>query len=196
LAMNNTPVTSVMVAGGHPTSNRLAKLPLLHGFDDGTLSMKSQTANSNLFIWGPPGYLATSFREVKDKGIAKVRARGLFMDQVIDVALFGLPPGLSLFTRRVAAGPLPWLSSSGMWQPVRAEFSLGGGQSPLARYGPNNHLSFIIAPSDHFDTVPGDGDPDHDPVYKESDSWVGLPIGVNNEEVRTITNPVIFSPTT
>ena len=115
--MEHTPVPSILLSGGHPTYNRLIKQLLLRGFDDGVLSSNSQTANPNSFIFGPAGYRATKFREVKDMGImqdGKKRMRGYLLDQIVDPAISGLLPGLSLLTRRVSAGATPWISPTGM----------------------------------------------------------------------------------
>ncbi len=188
--LDNSPIRTVTVAGGHPTYTRLVKQLLLRGFDDGVLNANSQNANNNLFVFGPAGYRRTGkLREVIDMGIPGVRRRGYFLDQVAD----NYP--LNLF-KVVGTGGTAFTSMTGMVQPVGRLFSRGSGLSPFARYGGtnaiHNHFSFMQAAADHYGSTPGWDDSFNGNDYKTSKPIFGGDEQRNYEETRVLTDDQIF----
>lgn len=147
-SLNSSPVPTVTVAGGHPTSDGfdgfqkhpIIKLLFNAGLDDGVLSDDSQCANPNLFVGWPSGYRAIPrpfHANVYDMGIPSDRAISFYQSQIWDTFL--RPLGAD-----VASGCTPYLSPDGMVQPVWD----AGSHSPWHRYA--NHYSFVQSTSDHF----------------------------------------------
>ena len=202
--MNTTPVPTLTVAGGHPTSDGFDgydKQPLIKiifnaGLDDGVLNENSQCANPNPFFTWPSGYHAVPrllHANVYDMGVPFDRAYGFYQSQVWDALL--RPLGA-----QIAAGCTPWVSPDGMVQPV---WFTTPGFDATARY--NNHFSFLQSTSDHFigpldDQQSGSGAG----AYSATACYLQtLEIGGtghtclnssedNNEETRVITDPFVY----
>jgi len=208
-AVNGTPVKTITIAGGHPSAfgveslaapapnnpaADIVKLLLLKGFDDGVTCMDSSTANPNLAQLGPSVYLPIpsllNFR-VYDMGINHTdpyRAIGYYLDQTLDPRLGGVPFGVS-------AGSVPYLSPSGMVQPVA--WAGVPFRDALNRY--NNHFSFLMTASDHFWGPLGDEG--SSPSYYFAPNFNYLPtifptIGFddNSEEVLAVSDRAIYQP--
>jgi len=126
-----TPVPTLTVAGGHPLDptslQTAAKIPL-RGFDDGVVNTNSQSASPSLLHPDTFSYMPPAAR-IFDMGLHPARSLLYFADQYKG-------PG------RAAFGSVPWLSPSGMVQPV------DGTLGPAPRYG--NHYPFIQSASDHM----------------------------------------------
>lgn len=195
--VRDTPVRTVTVVGGHPSYLTPLKNIFHPGFDDGVLPINSQVANPNSALLWPSGYRRLSVllpARVFDMGVAgtgnlpnsglhsPLRAINYYVDQVRDPKLNPLVVGLHPFL--VASGAIPYLSPTGMLQPVGGEFDLNGGFNPLRRYP--NHFSFIQSASDHYKGSTGDGGfnmPFYRPTFFEN----------NLEETSVITDMAIYS---
>lgn len=158
--MDDVPICVLTLAGGHPSDYGLDKqfwVPSLlvkhgihRGFDDGVLSIESQSANPDSRIFYPnvykpdPGLLSLfsgNNERIYDMGINTERAIRYYMDQKVD-------PDPSKATYASAAS-IPWLSPTGMVQPVKDSRIPGlAGFDALKRYG--NHYSFLQSTSDHY----------------------------------------------
>lgn len=195
--VRDTPVRTVTVVGGHPSYLVPLKNIFHPGFDDGVLPINSQVANPNSALLWPSGYRRPSLfpARVFDMGVAgtgnlpnsglnsPLRAINYYVDQVRDPLLNPLVTLPHPFL--VASGATPYLSPTGMLQPVGGEFDLNGGFNPLRRYP--NHFSFIQSASDHYKGSTGDGGfnmPFYRPTFGEN----------NLEETRVITDSAIYSP--
>jgi len=197
--INSTPVPTLTVAGGHPTSDGsdgLLRFPIIKilfsaGQDDGVLNENSQCANPSLFLNWPSGY-KPSYRpyhaNVWDMGVPFDRALGFYEAQVWDTFL--RPVGA-----QIAGGCTPWVSPDGMVQPVSATYA-----DSTLRY--NNHYSFLQSTSDHFigpleDQQSGSGAGTYLPTecYLETvgtDHWCLGNSEDNSEETRVITDPAVY----
>jgi hypothetical protein len=166
--INATPTPTLTVAGGHPLSptnpQTIAKIPL-RGFDDGVVNTCSQSASPSLVHPDTYAYVQPALR-LFDMGLPPARSLLYFADQYHG-------SGLSAY------GSTPWLSPSGMLQPVASA------PAPLARYA--NHHTFLQSASDHNDPVdpPGaaHGIHEYDRTLAER----------NYEETLAITDPVVFT---
>ncbi|HEV2846747.1 MAG TPA: hypothetical protein VG477_17970, partial [Thermoanaerobaculia bacterium] len=185
--VRSTPVRTLTVAGGHPTYLAPFKNVLTLGYDDGVVNVESQIANPNSAFLSPSGFNpAGPFALVRvfDMGVFRTypaRAIGYYIDQVVEHFL----NPLSLFPHPalVAAGPTPYVSPTGMLQPVQSQYGLTGGYNPLRRSP--NHFSFIFSAADHFGGSTG---PFNGQDYRNS-------FGERNwEETRVITDPAVFQP--
>lgn len=185
--VRSTPVRTLTVAGGHPTYLAPFKNVLTLGYDDGVVNVESQIANPNSVFLAPSGFNPAgplALVRVFDMGVFRtypVRAVGYYVDQVVEHFL----NPLSVFPHPalVAAGPTPYVSPTGMVQPIQSQYGLTGGYNPLRRSP--NHFSFIFSAADHFG---GSTDLDHGNDYRPS-------FGARNgEETRVITDPAVFQP--
>ncbi len=141
------PVRILTVCGGHPSALKPLKHMIMPGFDDGVTTIDSQVGNPNLWKNWPSTFVPKSLlwpnADVYDKGVAKAlesphRARGYWKDQVQEGGL-----------GRVASGATPYISPSGMRQPVFIDDDqLHPEFNPWNRY--TNHFSFLQSASDHF----------------------------------------------
>jgi hypothetical protein len=148
-----SPVSTVTVAGGHPSKLWFIKYILQSGYDDGVLNINSMDGNPNDSGAWPSGFIPdVSFIPVElyDMGIKTSRAIGYYIDQNVE-------PG-RIFPARSAAGAIAKLSPTGMLQPVLRVLS--GSLDPGNRYGwPNTPpcprgvcprvYSFLQSASDH-----------------------------------------------
>lgn len=198
-AISTSPVPTLTVAGGHPTSDgidgnlRLSLIKILFnaGIDDGVLSDDSQCANPNAFLGWPSGYHPV-FRpyhaNVYDMGVPAGRAIGFYEEQVWDTYIRPLGS-------QISSACTPWVSTDGMVQPVGFV-----SHDPTRRYP--NHYSFIQSTSDHFigplnEQQSGSGAG----VYVVTDCYLETANadhvclgtnGDNNEEIRVITDPFVY----
>lgn len=210
LYIHLNPVRTLTVAAAHPTFNHAAKWLLLPGYDDGVSNVNSQIANPNaVFLW-PSGFAMYSKHarafdlplalpdgevtikiggfELKYQSIMRnspLRATGYFADQILDKSLGPWSPWIAP-TTVVAGGPIPWLSPTGLRQPVDGLFPPSAPGPPFALgYGSlqrtPNHFSFLFSAADHYWGI--DGKP-----YKATE---GEP---NDEETRALTDPAVFLP--
>ncbi|MBL9002127.1 MAG: hypothetical protein JNK25_13425 [Phycisphaerae bacterium] len=181
---NTTPIKTLTLAGGHPTSLAPIKYLLLQGFDDNTVSFDSALSSANHPLLRPAGYrpqldLPVLFGKVFDRGLFSpagrgqpTKAIGLFIDQVRDKWFAPFPPiGLVVHPLLVGASATPYLSPSGMIQPVQREYKLTGGYNPRNRKP--NHYSFLQSTADHF--AGPNGDRDYNSSFGaacDEESWV------------------------
>jgi hypothetical protein len=184
------PMCVITVAGGHPSEygiiapdlnqhstllDVVAKHLIHHGFDDGVVSIDCQCGNSDkrldypnryfprlgLLTWIATGILGQYGgllnERVYDMGIEKERAIRYYLDQKLDI-LISHPTS----TYWASAGCIPWLSPTGMVQPVAIPFlpSLPG-YDALKRL--DNHYSFLQSAADHYS---GAIDPVDNDYYK------------------------------
>ena len=187
--MDDTPVRTLTVVGAHPTYLGPLKRILHPGFDDGVLTVNSQVANPNItFLW-PSGFTPERIGAVKvfDMGVwspkglkSPIRAMGYFLDQVVEPKFNPLRPDFTY----VAGAATPYISPTGMVQPIRREYGLTSGFNPLRRY--NNHYSIYQSTSDHFSAYTGPWDSPTNKDYRDTFSER------NFEETRVITDPAIF----
>jgi hypothetical protein len=201
--LNSTPVPTLTVAGGHPTSDGFdssVKLGLLKvlfnpGLDDGVLTDNSQCANPNLFVGWPSGYHAVPrplHANVFDMGIDLRRAIGFYHAQIWDTSFRP--------SAQISGGCTPYLSPDGMVQPVLFVNPLF---SPWNRY--NNHYSFLQSTSDHFigplnDQQNGGGAGSYiaTDCYLQTEEFGGTGHVCenysvdNNEEIRVIDDPSVY----
>lgn len=154
--IDSTPVRTVTVIGGHPSFLYPLKTILLPGFDDGVANINSQSGNPAGNPFWPNGFLPEGFTPYSwpglyDRGVAQTapnRAQDEFIEQVVDPKL--QPATIFTLGQLVAGGATPWVTPTGMLQPVRNDLSnfMGGVFSTLRRY--ENHFSFLQSASDHF----------------------------------------------
>jgi hypothetical protein len=141
--ISTSPVSTITVAGGHsfgvPELAPFMNVAIHPGFDDGVLTMGSQSANP-WFETGayPVGYLRQSgiyklYDLGIDHGIGK-RANHYFLNQT----LFCSPPF-------VAGTSTAYLSPTGMVQPVLSVPIISNPENRLP-----NHFSFLQSASDHY----------------------------------------------
>lgn len=78
--VRDTPVRTLTIAGGHPTSIRVTKFLLQPGFDDGVVNINSQIANPNNVLLWPSGF--------------QTDAKGLI--QNFDMGVFGVGPNTNV----------------------------------------------------------------------------------------------------
>jgi len=127
-----SPVPTLTVAGGHPTAMPPAK-PVLHGLDDGVVNTNSQSGSNSPMPPADPEmplvdtYVAASLRQVYDMGLPIQRAAPFFIEQAVAYP-------------KTAYGSIPFLSPSGMVQPV---VSIPN----IPRH--NNHFTFLQATAEH-----------------------------------------------
>lgn len=180
--MDRVPVCVLTLSGGHPTDfgedigqphkrwkSYLSKHVIQHGFDDGVLSIESQSANPDSRLFYPNRYLPrpgkltfinSSLNEkLFDMGIHRNRAIRYYLDQKSDINVSSLinPAAFASCWGPLAAssGTIPWLSPTGMVQPVAIpSIPLLPSCDPLKRY--NNHYSFIQSTADHYQGSRGD----------------------------------------
>jgi hypothetical protein len=188
------------------------------GLDDGVLTGNTQCASPNPPARWPSGYIArrtpldvalnaplpfTPFaRLVFDFGNPD-RGVGFYLDQRIDRLL---APGATNPARvepyYTAAECLPSLAPDGMVQPVDLLRSIALWiahplTNPLNRYA--NHYSFLLSTSDHYTgpTGPYQGSTAYNGLcYEETFTTNQACQGTNvdnNEEVRAITDPFVYS---
>lgn len=189
--IEQTPVRTLTLVGGHPTWLRPLKYVLMPGFDDGVTTINSQVANPNSrFLW-PSGFrpTGTGLIATYDMGVAgtgngqqsglmsPTRAAGYYIDQVIEPPR--VPPLL------VAGGAIPYLSPSGMRQNVADAYE-NTHFSTLNRY--HNHFSFIQSASDHLTGYTGTVG------FYGADYFATLFTQANREESRVITDPTVYQP--
>jgi len=190
--INNTPVPTITVAGGHPygvDDVGYLNWALHPGLDDGVSTMSSQSGNPNFETGArPSGYFRSGNTSVRvyDMGIAANRAISYFMNQTLFTS-----PGY------IGGASVTNISPTGMLQPVAFIDPLSSCEN---RY--NNHYSFIQSASDHYKgprgKSPNEGfDPnnfpgssgfpppnyDYDPSFNMR----------NYEESRAITNSDIYT---
>lgn len=189
--LNQVPVCVLTLAGGHPTDygfdiggsiekpiSYLVKHTVHQGFDDGVLSMDSQSANPDPRLYYPNVFDPKSFIKLFDMGIARERAIRYYLDQKIDPG--GNKSGYA------SSACIPWLSPTGMVQPVEnAQIPGVPGFDALKRY--HNHYSFIQSAADHYQGAAGayPNFPDYEKTYD---------IGSRNfEESRVVTSSDVYS---
>jgi hypothetical protein len=128
--INRTKVPVLTVAGGHPggLSESIITKWLLPGFDDGVVSTNSQSASPTLIHPELYQYIPPESR-IFDKGLDLRRSVPYFAEQSKGVL-------------GSAYGSVPWLSPTGMVQPV---FLVG---TPSPRYA--NHYPFLQSTSEHM----------------------------------------------
>lgn len=200
--LDNVPVCVLTIAGGHPTDygeeigakhtrwkSILSKNGIHQGFDDGVLSIESQSANPDPRLVNPnvflpyPGILGsiTLNEKLFDMGIPKERAIRYYMDQKVDLITKGDPTKLPF----ASAGSVPWISPTGMVQPVKAYFKDVPGFDALKRY--KNHYSFLQSTSDHYQGSRGQYEnyPNYEQTYDAGSN--------NGEESRVVTSSDVYT---
>lgn len=178
--IEKTGVPVLLVAGGHPTDNKILKHIIHKGFDDGVLTMGCQCALPEI-----PIYKYRLPWKVYDMGINSRRARGYHKDQFQS----GIPLG------QAAGSCLVHLSATGMVQPIKSYTSTSL-LFPLAK-----HYTFLQSASDHFTGPRGVY-----PVKGADKAYNGIGFRPpkhyyhkkgsvhNREEVRTVRDPAIYQP--
>ena len=200
-AINDSPVPTVTIAGGHPRGNAAGGLSqwFLPGVDDGVVTMNSACGNPNSVVPGdspPSGFLITQplkAFEFSTFNPRLVRGGKLLVSQknTMVTPQFGY----------LASPCTPWLSAAGMVMPVANSFA-GTGRDARARY--RNHYSFIQGLAEHSYDGGGSPPPALWPSYtaglasvlREYDPSVALGVsapGLNVEESRAVTDPGIYS---
>lgn len=162
------PVPVVEVSGGHPSDITPPFLKkIMHpGFDDGVLTVDCSGGNSAFIARNQPSrYRASKSLRVYDMGQSLHRARFYFRDQEI-----------SRSSREFATGVTPYLSPTGMVQPVDHTLVLP------SRYA--NHYSFLQSSSEHWlEDIYSSGK--YEPTKRDgSDNW---------EEQLVVENNALFS---
>lgn len=191
-----TPVPVLTVSGGHPDELTLLTKHILHkGFDDGIGTIESLCGNNIPSFINPGTYLPVPYpfkANVYDMGIGTLRALCYYVDQVYEaVPSFW---GTAIPYPFVSAGAVPFLSPSGMVQPVL----LNGLPNSMSRYP--NHYSFIQGASDHHSStilnspVIGYFSPYPD-YYSTPWPFTGGTLALENnyEEVRVIADNAVYS---
>ncbi len=153
----HSPVPTLTVTMAHPTKLKPWKYLFNDGFDDGVVTTNSQSGNPNEAHDWPSGFEPSNLRELYDMGITGDRAIGYFKDQLAFVWLS---------TGRVAGTATPWLSPTGMLEPV--EDDLSGTAFDCSRRYPN-HYSFLQSTADHFQRLNAEFDY---PVHEENEQDV------------------------
>ncbi len=167
--LDNVPVPTVTVAGGHPTMLFPLKNLLAPGFDDGLLTVDSQCAKRNFVALWP------SLLQVKNEGVnvppliysrmfdmglanddGRLRAIGLYIDQVIDrlVVTTGFGPLLGvLHPMHIASAATPFYSPAGMIESIPPSSMYNPRTDPAFFPALNfhaKHYTFIQSTADHF----------------------------------------------
>lgn len=199
--IDRVPVCVLTIAGGHPTDygeqigpgnhNRILSLLSKHvvhrGFDDGVLAIESQSANPDLRLVNPnvylprPGILGSQSplnEKIFDMGIPKDRGMRYYMDQKLDILT-------SPKHQYASAACIPWLSPTGMVQPVLVpSLPAVPGFDALKRHP--NHYSFLQSASDHYQgAIEFPNYPDYEKTYDDgSRNW---------EESRVVTSYDVYS---
>lgn len=201
--VNNSPVPTVTLAGGHPRGNQAGGLTqwFLPGVDDGVVTMNSACGNPNPVVPGiaAPSGLSTSHMlkafEFSDWLPRLLRGTKVWVSQKHLMVL--APPGNYL-----AAGCTPWLSAAGMVMPVESGW---GGSALDSRLRYRNHYSFIQSLAEHSYDGGGSPMPSMWPSYTggaASDLRQYAPqnvtgttpvSGINVEESRVVTDPDIYT---
>lgn len=213
--MDQVPVCVLTLSGGHPTDygeddpddplpfkkgeSYLSKHIIQHGFDDGVLSIESQSANPDSRLFYPNRFLPKLGKlsiinpalneKLYDMGIDKSRSIRYYLDQKSDIntAKFINPLAFACHGPLAASsGTIPWLSPSGMVQPVlipRVPFVPAC--DALKRY--NNHYSFIQSTADHYQGSRGPFAylPNYEQTYDN--------VNDNCEESRVVTSGDVYS---
>lgn len=191
--VKSTPVRTVTVIGSHPSYIAPFKYLIHMGFDDGVSTINSQVANPNSVRLWPSGFDTIFLPRVFDMGVARtypIRAIDYFRDQARDHRLN--TNSITQHPFLVAAGATPYVSPTGMLQPVSQEYSPAGGFNPLRRSP--NHFSFIQSAADHFGGSTGLGS--KYPGGFNGDYYRNTFGEHNLEETRVITDPGIYLPYT
>lgn len=203
--VDNSPVPTVTLAGGHPRGNQAAGLTqlFLPGTDDGVVTMNSACGNPNpVFpnVAAPSGFLVTQpvkAFEFSDWLPRLVRGTKLWVSQK-HLMMPGPQPGY------LAAGCTPYLSASGMVMPVAAAY---GGTTLDARRRYTNHYSLMQTLAEHSYDGGGSPIPSLWPSYtgglaSELRQYAPLNAtgttavsGINVEESRVVTDAGIYART-
>lgn len=132
------PVPVIEISGGHPSdiTPPFLKARMHPGFDDGVLTVDCSAGNSTPVVSfnSPSRFRATKSIRVFDMGHLKqspLRSRYYYRDQAISTSM-----------KEFASGVTPYLSPTGMVQPVDHVLSAA------TRYG--NHYTFIQSASEHW----------------------------------------------
>jgi PKD repeat protein len=190
--IDQVPVCVLTLAGGHPTDygedigvshkrflSYIGKHVAHHGFDDGVLSIDCQTANTDHRRDYPNVFEPKGLLKLYDMGIPRERANRYFLDQKIDVRSDNSKSSYA------SAACIPWISPTGMVQPVKNANMPGvPGFDALKRY--NNHYSFIQSTADHYQGARGrfDSYPNYEETYD---------VGSQNcEESRVVTSRDVY----
>jgi hypothetical protein len=201
--VENSPVPTVTLAGGHPRGNQALGLTqwFLPGMDDGVVTMNSSCGNPNPVFphVAPPSGLSVSQRvkafEFSEWLPRLIRGTKLWVSQN---QLMAPPPGPSY----LAGACTPYLSSAGMVLPVSNDWS---GTSVDTRRRYRNHYSFIQSLAEHSYDGGGSPAPAMWPSYvggPASDLRQYAPLnatgttevwGINVEESRVVTDPTIYT---
>jgi len=195
--IDSTPVRTVTVIGGHPSFVSPFKSLLLPGFDDGVTNINSQAGNPNSTLFWPSGFIPDppallGWAKLYDRGVAQTgpnRAIFEFIEQVVDPKL--QPAGLQL-PILVSGGATPFVSPTGMLQPVGDTLAsaFGGVYSTLNRYG--NHFSFLQSASHHFGPNGSFGGFNGDDYKDTFPYFLAGPFETNWEETRVLTDERIY----
>lgn len=194
--VNDSPVPTVTVAGGHPTGNYAlgASKIVLPGLDDGVVSMNSACGNPNLVYPGllpPSGATVTSYVKAFDRHLP-VRGAKNFISHLH----FQAPPSTHPFGKFLAGGCTPHLSPTGMLMPLSDDLA---GTQWDARDRYDNQFSFIQGSIDH--SYEGGGDSSNPwPSASGVASSVNTPrsylptnlYGPNCEEMSAVTDSGIY----
>lgn len=201
--VDNSPVPTVTLAGGHPRGNQAAGLTqwFLPGVDDGVVTMNSSCGNPNPVFpdVAPPSGLSVAQMvkafEFSDWLPRLIRGTKLWVSQKQLMVS-------SQSSSYLAAGCTPYLSAAGMVMPVSADWS-GTTQDARRRY--SNHYSFIQSLAEHSYDGGGSPLPSLWPSYvggAASDLRQYAPLnatgttavsGINVEESRVVTDPAIYT---
>jgi len=180
--MDDVPVCVLTLAGGHPADYGLDKqfwvpsMLVKHGIQDARIFYPN--------VYKPYAGLLSQFSSMNEKiydmGINTERAIRYYMDQKVDIKVSG---SISKSTYASAAS-IPWLSPTGMVQPVKDARMPGvPGFDALKRYG--NHYSFIQSTSDHYQGATDFRNyPDYERTYDTSTR--------NSEESRVVTSQDVY----
>jgi len=152
--INDMPVRTITIDGGHPSNFSPFKFTLQPGLDDGVVTTASQTANPNLSLFWPPRFIPGGFPFKRwallfDPALPRARANRYFVEQTINMSPLSPVP---LFPIYAASGANPYLTTWGMRTNV---FSPGSGGPFDARNRYRNHNSFIESAADHVGGVIG-----------------------------------------
>ncbi|MBI5276622.1 MAG: hypothetical protein HY854_09195 [Burkholderiales bacterium] len=202
IAINNSPVPTVTVAGGHALGNQAAGLTklLLPGLDDGVVTMNSACGNSNPvfpLVLPPSGFTVSQpvkAFEFSDWLPRLVRGTKMWLSHK---DLKALAP-FSFFS----GGCTPYLSPQGMVMPVANAFP-GTTLDAHARY--RNHYSLLQGVAEHS----YDGGASAMPALWPSYTGLAASVlrqysplnaigttavsGINVEESRAVTDPAIYA---
>jgi len=160
-AIDSTNIPTVNLIGGHSHAIPLLKHTISPGFDDGVLTSNCASANPGFTAFWPAGFITAGpvgmYLTVDMDLVRKQvrRAVQYYLEQTFDGYKNPLIKYIPFY---ISAGPIPYLSPTGMLQTVA--FPLEGTPFDATRRF-NKHYSFMSCAADHFNIRSGKEYPDY-----------------------------------